>query len=175
MTTSTKPTVKEAKQVIDNNYQRFMDGQFIDPLSLDIIGYAVANELQLRDYLLGYRMETGDKHTALAYVNHLIEQGISEQYRHAFYTIIASMHYTLGDKDLANLALRESIALNPNYSLNMLLTRVFGSGWPSEAFDSMAVELHPKVLQAIVDIENDTIEQQFNPMVKALAKENDTI
>jgi hypothetical protein len=44
VTTATKPTVKEAKQVIDNNYQRFMDGQYIDPLSLDIIGYAVANE-----------------------------------------------------------------------------------------------------------------------------------
>ena len=175
MTTSTKPTVKEAKAVIDNNYQRFMDGQFIDPLALDIIGYSVANELQLRDYLLGYRMETGDYSSSLAYVNHLIEQGISEQYRHAFYTIIASMHYAIGDKDLAHLALRESVVLNPNYSLNTLLARVFVSGWPSEAFNNMTVELHPKVLEAIAEIENDTIEQQFNPMVKALAKENDTI
>ena len=160
MTTTTKPTVKEAKQVIDNNYQRFMDGQYIDPLALDIIGYSVANELQLRDYLLGYSIETGDKTLATKYVSHLIEQGIAEQHRHAFYTVLSALYFMQGDSDLAYLALDEARALNPNYALLILLTRVFGSGWPVEAFASMTHELHPKVLVEIEKIADRVIENQ---------------
>jgi hypothetical protein len=160
MTTATQPTVKEAKLVIDNNFTRYMDGQLISPLSLDIIGYAVANDLQIRDYLLGYALETGDIKTAIGYVNHLIEQGIQEQYRHAFYTVLSSLHYTNDDRDLAQLALDEARALVPNYALANLLVRVYGSGWPSPAFMAMTHELHPKVLQNLVDDADKVIEIQ---------------
>ena len=160
MTTATKPTVKEAKQVIDYNYQRFMDGQYIDPLALDIIGYSVANELQLRDYLLGYSIENGDNTLATKYVSHLIEQGVSEQYRHAFYSVLSALHYMNDDRDLAHLALSESLALKPNYSLSNLLTRVYGAGWPTPAFLAMTHELHPKVLAEIEKIADNTIENQ---------------
>lgn len=152
MTTSTKPTVKEAKAVIDNNFTRYMDGQYIDPLSLDIIGYAVANDIQLRDYLLGYSLECGDIKNAIGYINHLIEQGIHEHNRHAFYTVLATLHLQNDDRDMAQLALDEAKALEPNYSLAMLLTRVLGSGWPTPAFRAMTHELHPLVLQ---NLEND--------------------
>ena len=158
MTTTTKPTVIEGKQVIDNNYNRYMDGQYIDPLALDIIGYSVANELQLRDYLLGYYHETGDINTAIGYVNHLIEQGINENYRHAFYTVLSSLHFTNGDRDLAQLALDEARALVPNYALANLLVRVYGSGWAPESFKAMTMELHPKVLAEIETIADKVIE-----------------
>lgn len=160
MTTTTKPTVKEAKQVIDNNYQRFMDGQYIDPLALDIIGYSVANELQLRDYLLGYSIETGANDLATMYVAHLIEQGVSEQYRHALYTVLSALYFMQGDKELAYLALEEARALSPNYPLLMLLARVYGAGWSVEAFESMTQELHPKVLAEIAEIADRVIENQ---------------
>jgi hypothetical protein len=160
VTTATKPTVKEAKLVIDNNYQRFMDGQYIDPLALDIIGYSVANELQLRDYLLGYAIETGSADLATKYVNHLIEQGIAEQYRHAFYCVLSALHYMGDDRDLAHLALSESVALKPNYALSNLLTRVYGSNWPTQAFEAMTHELHPKVLLEIEQIADNTIDNQ---------------
>ncbi|CAB4147982.1 Protein of unknown function DUF4192 [uncultured Caudovirales phage] len=152
MTTSTKPTVKEAKAVIDNNFTRYMDGQYIDPLSLDIIGYAVANDIQLRDYLLGYSLECGDIKNAIGYINHLMEQGIQEDNRHAFYTVLATLHLQNDDRDMAQLALDEAKALKPNYSLATLLTRVIGSGWPTPAFRAMTHELHPLVLQ---NLEND--------------------
>ena len=152
MTTSTKPTVKEAKAVIDNNFTRYMDGQYIDPLSLDIIGYAVANGIQLRDYLLGYSLECGDIKNAIGYINHLMEQGIQEDNRHAFYTVLATLHLQNDDRDMAQLALDEAKALKPNYSLATLLTRVIGSGWPTPAFRAMTHELHPLVLQ---NLEND--------------------
>lgn len=160
MTTATKPTVKEAKQVIDNNYQRFMDGQYIDPLSLDIIGYAVANELQLRDYLLGYSIENGDNTLVIKYVSHLIEQGIAEQYRHAFYTVLSALHYMNNDRDLAYLALSEARTLNPTYSLFLLLSRVYMADMPPQMFVAMTHELHPKVLLEIEKISDNTIHNQ---------------
>jgi hypothetical protein len=158
MTTTTKPTVKEAKQVIDNNFSRYMDGQFISPLSLDIIGYAVANEVQLRDYLLGYALETGDINTAIGYVSHLMEQGIHEHNRHAFYTVLCALHLQNDDRELATLALDEAKALKCDYSLTILLNRVIGAGWPTPAFRAMTHELHPKVLAQIEDMAEQVIE-----------------
>ena len=38
---------------------------------------------------------------------------------------------------------------NQNYSLAMLLARVFEAGWPAEAFGNMRDELHPKVVAGI--------------------------
>lgn len=158
MTTSTKPTVAEAKALIDSNFTRYMDGQVIDPLNLDVIGYAVANEVQLRDYLLGYGLEAGDLRNALGYVNHLIEQGISENNRHAFYTVLCALHLQNDDRDMAQLALDEARALNANYPLATLLARVIGSGWPTPAFTAMTHELHPKVVAHMAEIAEQVIE-----------------
>lgn len=158
MTTTTKPTVRQGKLAIDEAFSRYMDGQYISPLALDVIGYSVANELQLRDYLLAYYLETGDIKTAIGYINHLMEQGINENYRHAFYTVLSSLHFTNDDRDLAQLALDEARALVPNYALATLLARVYGSGWASASFKSMAMELHPKVLAEIESIADKVIE-----------------
>lgn len=158
MTTTTKPTVQEAKTVIDNNFTRYMDGQYIDPLALDIIGYSVANDVQLRDYLLGYSMETGDIKTAIGYINHLMELGIAEHNRHAFYTVLCALHLQNDDRDLAQLAIDEARALKPNYSLTNLLVRVMGSGWPTPAFTAMTHELHPKVLAQLANDADKVIE-----------------
>jgi len=135
-----------------------MDGKVIDPIDLDVIGYAVANEVQLRDYLLGYSLEAGDLRNALGYVNHLIEQGISENNRHAFYTVLCALHLQNDDRELATLALDEAKALKPSYALTLLLNRVIGAGWPTPAFRAMTYELHPKVLVQIEEIAEQVIE-----------------
>lgn len=158
MTTTTKPTVRQGKLAIDEAFSRYMDGQHIDPLALDVIGYAVANELQLRDYLLAYYMETGDLNTAVGFVNHLIEQGIHEHNRNAFYTILSALHFTNSDRDLATLALDEALKLDSNYALAKLLARVYGAGWSPVSFKAMAQELHPKVLAEIETIADRVIE-----------------
>lgn len=158
MTTVTKPTVRQGKLAIDEAFSRYMDGQFIDPLALDIIGYSVANELQLRDYLLGYALESGDIKTAVGFVNHLIEQGIAEHNRHALYTVLCALHLQNDDRDLAQLAIDEARALSPNYPLIGLLVRVIGAGWPTPAFRAMTHELHPKVLAEIETIADRVIE-----------------
>ena len=158
MATTHKPTVREAKQVIDNNYQRYMDCQFIDPLALDIIGYSVANEVQLRDYLMGYCMETGDNALALKYVKHLIEQGIAEQHRHSFHTVLSALYYMEGEVALAQAELAKARDLKPLDSLLQLLTRVYGSGWPSQALKAMTNSLHPKVVAHIEGIGHQVIQ-----------------
>ena len=158
MTTTTKPTVREAKQVIDNNYQRYLDCQFIDPLALDIIGYSVANEVQLRDYLIGYSKETGDNALAVKYVKHLIEQGIAEQHRHAFHTTLSALYYMEGEQALAQAELDKARSLKQNDSLLNLLTRCYGAGFPPAGFIGMTHELHPKVLATIDEIAEQVIE-----------------
>jgi hypothetical protein len=158
MTTSTKPTVREAKQVIDNNYQRYMDCQFIDPLALDIIGYSVANEIQIRDYLLGYSRETGDNALAVKYLVHLLQQGIAEQHRHAFHTVLSALYYMEGEQALAQAELDKARALKDNYALAQLLTRIYGVGWPSQAFVAMTHEVHPKVLATLDEMAEQVIE-----------------
>ena len=135
-----------------------MDGKVIDPLDLDVIGYAVANEIQLRDYLLGYALEAGDLRNAIGYVNHLMELGIHEHNRHAFYTVLCALHLQNDDRELATLALDEAKALEPSYSLTILLNRVIGAGWPTPAFRAMTHELHPKVLIQIDEIAEQVIE-----------------
>ncbi len=160
METTTKPTVRQGKLAIDEAFNRYMDGKVIDPLALDVIGYAVANDVQLRDYLLGYSLECGDLKNAIGYINHLMELGISENNRHAFYTVLATLHLQNDDRELAQLALDEAIALKPNYSLTTLLLRVIGSGWPTPAFRAMTYELHPKVLENLINDADKVIEIQ---------------
>jgi hypothetical protein len=161
MTTATKPTVKEAKQVIDNNYQRYMDCQFIDPLALDIIGYSVANEVQIRDYLMGYSQETGDNALALKYVKHLIEQGIAKQNRHPFHTVLSALYYMEGETALAQAELDKARALKPTDSLLQLLTRIYGSGWPHEALKVMTHSVHPRVVAGLKEMAEQVIEPRF--------------
>ena len=84
MATTTKPTVRQGKLAIDEAFSRYMDGQHIDPLALDVIGYSVANELQLRDYLLGYALESGDIKNAIGFVNHLISRGLHDRFQYCF-------------------------------------------------------------------------------------------
>jgi hypothetical protein len=65
--------------------------------------------------------------------------------------LFASMAYESGDIALAYRALDRASADQPQYSLTILLRRVFGSGWPAAAFAAMRCELHPKVTAGIFD------------------------
>lgn len=147
----TLPTVSEAKLVIDNQYQRFLDKKYIDPMSLDIIGYAVTNELQLRDYLVGYTEESKDFMTAFEYIAFLTEN-VTEQHRAPFHAVLAMYQYEVELKADAMLSLTQCLTLNPSYSLGLLVKRIIEAGWPTDSLSQMRSELHPKVLEAINDI-----------------------
>ena len=152
----TLPTVSEAKSVIDNNYQRFLDRKYIDPMSLDIIGYAVANEVQLRDYLLGYTMESNDFMTAFEYLAYLAEN-VAENHRTPFNAVLALYQYEVGLTADAMASLEKCLVADPTYSLALLVVRIIRAGWPSESVATMRDTLHPKILDAIKEIANNKI------------------
>lgn len=147
----TLPTVSEAKLVIDNNYQRFLDKKFINELSLDIIGYSVANEVQLRDYLLGYPMESNDFMTAFEYIAYLTEN-VAEYHRAPFHAVLASFLFESGLKDEANASLDKCEALSPNYSLAGLLRRVIEANWSPNNFMLMRESTHGKVVKQLTEM-----------------------
>ena len=65
--------------------------------------------------------------------------------------LFATLAYERGDIPLAYKALDRASLDQPNYSLTILLRRVFGSGWPAAAFAAMRTELHPKVTAGIFE------------------------
>jgi len=65
--------------------------------------------------------------------------------------LFATLAYERGENELANRALDRAMLDQPKYSLTILLRRVFGSGWPANAFAVMRTELHPKVMAGIFE------------------------
>jgi len=64
-------------------------------------------------------------------------------------SVFASMAYERGEGALAHKALDRALADDDQYSLALLLRRVFTAGWPPESFTAMRAELHPKVVAGI--------------------------
>ena len=64
-------------------------------------------------------------------------------------SLFASMAYERGEGALAHRALDRALADDDQYSLALLLRRVFTAGWPPESFSAMRAELHPKVVSGI--------------------------
>jgi len=150
------PTVSEAKAVIDNNYQRFLDKKYIDPMSLDIIGYAVANEVQLRDYLIGFTVESNDFMTAFEYIAYLAEN-VAENHRTPFNAVLALYQYEVGLTADAMASLEKCLVADPSYSLALLVVRIIRAGWPTDSVQDMRNSLHPKIVEAINEIANKKI------------------
>jgi hypothetical protein len=105
-------------------------------------------DIQLRDFALGITAENHTPELVLAFMDYLSDTTITEEIA-PIQSIRASYLYRLGDTTEAYLALDKATEATPNYSLTILLRRVFGSGWPSGAFEAMTQELHPKVVSGI--------------------------
>jgi hypothetical protein len=105
-------------------------------------------DIQLRDFALGITAENHTPELVFAFITYLGDTTITEEIA-PIQSIRASYLYRLGDTTQAYLALDKATEANPKYSLTLLLRRVFGSGWPAEAFEAMTRELHPKVVSGI--------------------------
>lgn len=105
-------------------------------------------DIQLRDFALGITTENHTRELVLSFITYLADTTITEEIA-PIQSIRASYLYQLGNTAEAYEALDKATEANPKYSLTTLLRRVFGSGWPTEAFESMTRELHPKVLSGI--------------------------
>jgi hypothetical protein len=105
-------------------------------------------DIQLRDFLMGITTENHSVELVASFIEHLALTAKDEEIA-PINSVLASYRYRLGDTENAYKALDKATEADPKYALTLLLRRVFGSGWPIEAFAAMTNELHPKVVAGI--------------------------
>lgn len=139
-------TTGEAKLVLDKVIKQIAEQEteiFVSVDDVKLIAYALENNLQLRDYLMGL---TSDGLSVESVANILRVMVVliksAELPAYPVETVLASYMYRLGDSD-ASLMLASGLARS--YSLAQLLQRVFNAGWSADMFATMAEELHVKV------------------------------
>lgn len=140
-------TTGEAKMTLDKVIKQISEqtGEIlIAGDDVQIIAYALENNLQLRDYLMGL---TSDGLSVESVTNILRVMVVliksAELPAYPVETVLASYMYRLGDSDALMML---NAGLNKNYSLAQLLQRVMNANWSPSMFADMAEELHSKVV-----------------------------
>jgi hypothetical protein len=105
-------------------------------------------DIQVRDFILGITAEGHSTELIANFIDYLSNTTTTEEVA-PINASLASYLYRLGNTAGAYKCLDKATEADPKYSLTILLRRVFGSGWPSEAFEAMTRELHPKVVAGI--------------------------
>jgi hypothetical protein len=143
-------TTGEAKLVLDKVIKQISEqtGEIlIASDDIKIIAYALENNIQLRDYLMGL---TNDGLSVESVANILRVLSVliksAELPAYPVETVLASYMYRLGDSE-ASLMLASGLARD--YSLAMLLAKIFITGWPASTFNSMSNKLHAGVVEEI--------------------------
>lgn len=144
-------TTGEAKLVLDKVIKQIAEqtGEILVASDdVKIIAYALKNNLQLRDYLMGLTsdgLSVESVNNILRVLAVLIKS--AELPAYPVETVLASYQYQLGDSASALVSLANGLA--KDYSLAKLLLRVINAGWPANSFATMSQELHPKVLKEL--------------------------
>jgi hypothetical protein len=140
-------TTGEAKLVLDKVIKQIAEqtGEILVASDdVEIIAYALENNLQLRDYLMGL---TNDGLSVESVTNILrvmvVLLNSAGLPAYPVETVLASYKYRLGDSE-AVLMLANGLARR--YPLADLLQRVFSAGWSPAQFDVMTNQLHGKVV-----------------------------
>lgn len=145
-------TTQECKDAIDRIFNSSItsNGEWlIDNGDVRIANYGVLNNIQLRDYLMGAPLTYSLDHciTALAKIVNVCHK--LELVSYPFNTVSASFHYEQGNRAQALLMISE--ALIHNYSLALLLSRIFTFNSPATIFSAMRGDLHSKVVENLED------------------------
>jgi hypothetical protein len=144
---NTTITRGEAMDTIDFAIEQFVNDMHIKQGTIDLITYAVNNDLQIRDYFLGLPYEF-NLPTCVDFVGYLASK-TNDSECYAYDTISAMYHIELGNTDLAKSLLAIAENNNPDYTLMQLAKRIISAGWPSQAFTKMRDELHLSVIETI--------------------------
>ena len=117
-----------------------------DEVVVNVLYYLT--DIQVRDYALGL-MDTTKSDTLIPALAHLMELAPTDtEYMNAPASLLAQVQYEMGNTADALLTLSNA---QHNYSLALLLRRVFTSGWEPASFAAMRKELHPKVTAGIFE------------------------
>lgn len=151
---NTTLTRGEALHTVDFAIENFINDIEIEDNMLEVITYAVNNDLQIRDYFLGLPSQF-DMQVCVDFVNYLSRLTNAENC-YAYDTISAMYHIEKGNNELASTLLDGAEIANPNYNLIKLAKRVISAGWPGEALATMRGKLHSEVV-AIIEEEPDYV------------------
>jgi hypothetical protein len=139
-------TTSEAKLTLDKVIKQISEqtGEILVASDdIAIIAYALENNLQLRDYLMGLTSDGLSVESVTNILRVLVALIKSAQLpAYPVETVLASYMYRLGDSD-APLMLANGLARD--YNLAKLLYRVMNSGWSPAEFATMSDNLHNKV------------------------------
>ena len=126
---------------------------YADEVSNDMIPYVLLalKDIQVRDYTMGLINPKEDKATLFF---KFLTKHAPIQYSAAPTTLLALTYYEKHQDGKADEALAP--AIKQGYPLATLLSRVFQTNWPVATFDSMRMELHPKVTAGIFGGTNDS-------------------
>lgn len=147
-------TTGEAVALINDSILDFEDGLSSETISKII--FAINNEIQIRDYLLGLP-STFDMDTCKAFIAYIAES-VDGAERYSLETILSAYCYETEDIDVSMELLASALDIKSEYPLALLIERVIKAQWPSSAFTQMRMELHPKVVESIEEIKDQLIE-----------------
>jgi len=115
-----------------------------DVLTAKLLHYLT--DIQVRDYALGL-LEPDNADRIIPALLYLVNNApIDTIYINAPASLLAALHYEMGNTADAFLILSTAQA---DYSLARLLDRVFRYGWTPEGFAKMRAKLHPEVVTNI--------------------------
>lgn len=148
-----KITVGEALNLIHDSIMTFEDG--LPSADISQIIYAINNEIQIRDYLLGMP-NTFPMDTCKAFISY-ISDSVDGAERYSVDTVSSAYFFETGDIGMSLMLLATALDTKSDYSLAQLLKRVIQAGWEPESFQQMRNELHHKVVKELEAIQDQLI------------------
>ena len=135
---------RNGASLIDGFFMSFNEVDIDMETTADVLWYLT--DIQVRDFALGILDKYNSVRTEQALL-YLVEQAPTDSaYISAPASLLAQLYYEQGKTADAFLQLTNA---QENYSLALLLGRVFKSGWDPKSFAKMREELHPKVVAGI--------------------------
>jgi hypothetical protein len=132
-------------EMIEAFFNTHQQGDNVDDDTVAQILYYLT-DIQVRDYALGL-LEPDNADRIIPALLYLIDQAPTDTiYISAPASLLAALHYEMGNTADAYLILSTAQA---DYSLARLLDRVFRYGWTPSGFAKMRAKLHPQVVTSI--------------------------
>lgn len=135
---------RNGASLVDGFFMSFNEVDIDMETTADVLWYLT--DIQVRDFALGILDKYNSVRTEQALL-YLVEQAPTDTaYINAPASLLAQLYYEQGKTADAFLQLTNA---QENYSLALLLSRVFKSNWDPKSFARMREELHPKVVEGI--------------------------
>jgi hypothetical protein len=122
---------------------------------LDKIVYAVNNDMQVRDFLLGLP-KYYDMQEVLDFLQHMCAEAPTKE-DIPFFTVISALAYETGNGAEFFKHMGYVLVHDPKYSLAAILAKCAASGYPGTMLTKMREDLHAKVMQACYTEEPDHV------------------